>query len=642
MPSERWTGGTVPLASLRAVFSGDPSRPRLLLTVAVALGLWLFAFRLFSTAPLRDSGILVYRIDANEIVAYPRSDAAMDYLNGMAILSGDGWVNWRSTNRWSVYRPGWGAFLGGLALVTGGEPEAMQRILTFLLAATAPAFMLLILYLYAGGRDLLLALLATILWLFKPFFGWSLQRTMMSEGPTILLSLVFCLLAIRFGGRLGGWSWRHGLLLGLVGGALSLVREQSRFGVLAVIVLLAVASAGKLRRRLPFFVTLVCGLLILLGPLYLKTSIHLRLPYAGTSYVSLYNTLEYTRVGRQVGGTGFPAGAPLAEREATKLLQQRVRRGLVAGLSRPAEMLRDGFLHFSRTIHGSVATLAGFQLPPPKKRRPVGGRLLVLYSLTALGLFFAWRRAGPVALTPLVFAAGYVLPTVPFWFYSNRLGVPVTWVGLVYVAGALLLFDPRRAGAVREHGPAPGETRADTSAVWPGRRFFVLVGAWLVLATAVLLWMDFRPLPEVDVERLFADARSRAVLERSGIAGGPGLIEEADRLLNQDRESDHLLAGVAVFPMTIEPGDAPLLQPFSKDRLPPGEEGYDLFYLVSPWKRGGKFGISRVLLGGGGAAGIRPGDEVIIVRAADSVDTVGKNLVVRLEAAAALPTRWAD
>ncbi len=630
------TGAAALLAGLRAAYSGRWTRAGLWITAVVALGLWLFAFRLFSTVPLPDGNILVYRIDTNEIAAYPRSDAAMDYLNGMAILSGDGWVNWRSTNRWSVYRPGWGAFLGGLALVTGGEPEAMQTILTFLLAATAPAFMLLMLYLYAGRHGLLLALLVTILWLFKPFFGWSLQRTMMSEGPAMLLSILFCLLAVRFGGRLGGWSWRHGLLLGLVAGALSLVRGQSRFGVLAVIVLLAVASAGKLRRRLPFFTCLACGLLILVGPLYLKTSIHLRLPYAGTSYVALYNTLEYTPTGRQVGGTGFPAGVALSEREATKLLQQRVRQGLRAGLNRRGEMLRDGFLHFSRTIHGSVAKLAGLQLPPPKKQKPVAGKLLVLYSLAGLGLFFAWRRSGAIALAPGVFAAGYFLPTVPFWFYSNRLGVPIAWVGLVYVAGALLLLDPRRVGT------EGAERSTDSDGLWPGRRFFVLVGAWLALATAVLLWMDFRPLPEVDVERLFADARSRAVLERAGLAVDSAVLDEANRLLNKGGESARLLAGVAVFPMTVDPGDQPVLQPFSKRKLPPGDEAYDLFYLVSPWKRGGSFEIARVRLSGGGAAGIRPGDEVLVVRAADSVDTVGKNLVVQLDAAGVLPTRWAE
>ncbi|MFQ5350235.1 MAG: hypothetical protein ACE5EG_07330, partial [Thermoanaerobaculia bacterium] len=150
MSSDERTGVRALVAALRDASSGRRSRAGLLLTAVVALGLWLFAYRLFSTAPLPDGKILIFRIDANEIAAYPRSDAAMDYLNGMAILSGDGWVNWRVTNRWSVYRPGWGAFLGGLALLTGGEPATMQGILTFLLGATAPAFLFLLLYLYAG------------------------------------------------------------------------------------------------------------------------------------------------------------------------------------------------------------------------------------------------------------------------------------------------------------------------------------------------------------------------------------------------------------------------------------------------------------------------------------------------------------
>jgi hypothetical protein len=153
--------------------------------------------------------------------------------------------------------------------------------------------------------------------------------------------------------------------------------------------------------------------------------------------------------------------------------------------------------------------------------------------------------------------------------------------------------------------------------------------------------MDFRPLAKVDVERLFADDRSRQTLTRAGVRVGSGLIEEAELLLNRDRDSQHLLAGIAVFPMTVEPGDAPVLQPFSKERLPAEDESYGLFYLVSPWKRGGTLRISRVRLAGGDATGIRPGDEVLVVRSADSVDIVGKNRVVRLDADAVLPTRWA-
>jgi hypothetical protein len=435
----------------------DAGGRRLLLTVAAGLGLWLFAFAVFSAAQLPDKGVLVYRIDANEVVAYPRSDAAMDYLNGMALLSGDGWVNWREGNRWSVYRPGWGALLGPLALMTGGDPETMQGILTFLLAATAPAFMLLMLNLYAGGRGLLLAILASVLWLLNPYFGWSLHRTMMSEGPAMLLSVVFCLLAIRFGGRLAGWTWRQGLLLGLAGGALSLVREQGRFGVLAVIALLVLASVGRLRRRLPLFAGWLCGMLIVVGPIYLKTAIHLRMPYAGMPFVALYNVLEYTQVGRQAGGTGFAEGAVLTEREATRVLQQRARKGLAIALSRSPEMARDGFLNLSRFMHGAAGSITGLSLPPPKKKLPMAGKLVVLYSLTALGLFFGWRRAGPVALAPLVFAVGYILPMMPFWFYSNRLGVPVSWVGLVYVAGALL-------GSGSSFWPAVGWS-------WPPRFF---------------------------------------------------------------------------------------------------------------------------------------------------------------------------
>jgi hypothetical protein len=344
-----------------------------------------------------------------------------------------------------------------LALITGAEPAAMQGILSFLLAATAPAFFLLMLHLYPGARALIVAVLATVPWVLQPFFGWQLQRTMMSEGPTVLLALLFCLLALRFGGRLGEWGWRQGAALGVVGGALSLVRGQSCFGALLVVLLLVALSYGAWRRRLPLFVGLACGLLIVVGPIYLKTSVHLRMPYGGTSYTALYNTLEYTPVGRQLGGTRLPAEEPLSEREATRRLQQWVGQGIEAVFDNPATILREGFLHFSRTIYASVGTLFDFHLPPPKKRQPVAGRLLTLYALAGVGLFFAWRRAGPVALAPLVFAVGYFAPTVPFAFYSNRLSMPLSWVGWICVAGAavvILQLGGRGAGAYRR-GKAP-------------------------------------------------------------------------------------------------------------------------------------------------------------------------------------------
>ena len=63
------------------------ARTRPPLVAVVALGLWVFAWIVYSRAPLPERGILVFRVDANEIVAYPRSDAAMDYLNGMALAS---------------------------------------------------------------------------------------------------------------------------------------------------------------------------------------------------------------------------------------------------------------------------------------------------------------------------------------------------------------------------------------------------------------------------------------------------------------------------------------------------------------------------------------------------------------------------
>ena len=47
-------------------------------------------------------------------------------------------------------------------------------------------------------------------------------------------------------------------------------------------------------------------------------------------------------------------------------------------------------------------------------------------------------------------------------------------------------------------------------------------------------------------------------------------------------------------------------------------------------------------LRGGLTAGIRPGEEVVVVRERDSVDSIGELNVVGVRAAAVLPTRWAD
>lgn len=407
-----------------------------------------------------------------------------------------------------------------------------------------------------------------------------------------------------------------------------------------MLALLALASWGTLRRRLPFFVSAACGILVLVGPLYLKTSVHLRMPYAGTSYFALSSALDRTDIGRSLGGRRLPEGVELSEREATGLLRERFRRGLLIGLGQPGRMAWDGFLQYSRFIHGAAGTAARRRIPPEPDAQPAYSRLFVLYSLTMVGLYCAWRRVGPAALAPLVFAAGYILPTVPLWFYSARSGVPVSWVSLVYLAGALLLFGDARAA-----GGKGAERKADASLavepVWPGRRFFILAAGWLALATAVLLWMDFKPPARVDAGKLFADGRSRQVLADAGVAAGADLIEEAHRLLNHDEAGARLLAGVAVLPMTIRPGDRPVPLSFGRRKLFAAERSYDAFYLVSPWKRGGGFRISHVGLRGGATAGIRAGDEVIVVREPDTADSPGGPGVVRERGAAVLPTRWA-
>ncbi len=160
--------------------------------------LWVFALQHMTRAP--DRWGREYRIDRKEAVAYPYSDAFVDYLNAIAIVSGDGWVHWRRTNRWSAYRPGWAAFLAGLATVYGRDPEAMQRLITVLLAGVTPAFFLLITSLFPSPRSPPIAAAAAVLFTVNaPHVSWWFQNTMMTEGPTLLLSLLFCSLALRLG-----------------------------------------------------------------------------------------------------------------------------------------------------------------------------------------------------------------------------------------------------------------------------------------------------------------------------------------------------------------------------------------------------------------------------------------------------------
>ena len=355
------------------------------------------------------------------------------------------------------------------------------------------------------------------------------------------------------------------------------------------------------------FVAVVCGAVALVGPLYLKTSIHLRMPYAGTSYFALYSVLDYTEIGRSLGGGRLPEGVELSEREATKLLQERVGRGLRIGLSRPWQVAKSGFLEYSRFIHGVAGTAAKRRMPSRPEASPPASWLVVLYSLTAIGLYFAWRRVGPVALVPLVFAAGYILPMVPMWFYRARFGAPISWVSLVYVAGAVLLFGGADVVARRHAGEV--ESKADDA--------------------------------DVALIEKVADNRSRAVLAGAGVSAGAEMVEEAGRLLNRDEPSERLLVGVVAFPMTVRPGDEPLPLIFGRGSLLPGDETLGAFHLVSPWKRGGSFRISHVALGGGLTDGIRPGEQVLVVRERDSVDSIGELGVVGVRAAAVLPTRWA-
>jgi len=134
-----------------------------------------------------------------------------------------------------------------------------------------------------------------------------------------------------------------------------------------------------------------------------------------------------------------------------------------------------------------------------------------------------------------------------------------------------------------------------------------------------------------------AQRRAAVILE---VLAGIRTAQEAAGLLNRDQPSERLLVGVVAFPMTVRPGDEPVPLIFGRGSLPPGRETYGAFHLVSPWKRGGDFRVSSVALGGGLTDGIRPGEEVLVVRQPGSADIPGELGVIGVRAAAVLPTRW--
>src|SRR6185436_6376576 len=142
----------------------------------------------------------------------------------------------------------------------------------------------------------------TVVFIFTPLEGsWWLLHVMTTEGPTMLLSLAFCGLAIQTE-RLGVSRPFLPFAAGLVGGAGCLVKDQTRFALVSVIALLLISRRHAWSVRLQIVGAIALASTALLAPLYLRTSIKLGEPYLGTPTPSLRGVLGWTRAGLATGG----------------------------------------------------------------------------------------------------------------------------------------------------------------------------------------------------------------------------------------------------------------------------------------------------------------------------------------------------
>lgn len=340
-------------------------------------------------------------------------------------------MNWRDTNRWSVYKPGWGAALEVTALLTGRDTARMQQLITWVLSLAAPAFFCLLLVLFPGPRSVPVAALATVFFTLNPAErSWWFQRHMVTEGPSLLLALLFSVLALRVGRGAFVADWRC-FALGLVGGMAALVRGQARYAVAAAIVVMVISRIRRPRLAARFLVMFACGFLVIVGPLYLKTSYHLKSLYTGTSYFALVTILDWTESGRAVGGSALAEEDRAPEQRAMRAMSRRAFEALELNLSSPGRVLQRGLRMLRQVLFAAPAKIFG--------TRPARMPFFPLVSVAFLtGVFLAGRRHGLDALVPLAYTMGYLLPNLAYSFFRLRFAVPVGWVGLAFAAGAII------------------------------------------------------------------------------------------------------------------------------------------------------------------------------------------------------------
>ena len=622
-----------------------------LLWIGALLGLWVLSAIVFT----RYTHKTVFRADMTGVVAYPNSDAGSSFMNAMAILSGDGWVEWRNPfARWTVYKPGWCLILAALAEACDRVPARMQRVITISLAFAGPALFLLLMSWVRGRAGFFVGLAAALVFVFYPQGpSWWFQNTMMTEGPTLLLSIALCGLGMAFCGR-RDWDWREGFCWGALAAGLGMIRSQGRLAFAVVFALVFLASLRDFRRRLPFLTLTLVGYLFIAGPYCLKTSVHLGHPFFGTSHGDLVAVVHYSKVGARFGGEQL--GPELKDDEFGRIraFGKRANQAALYNLKTNPDLFRLGGRWINEYLFSGLSKFLHARVGDPRFFVPV-------WLLAFLGSLYLLLRRGVTALLPWGFLVGYFSPHFVFSYYElspqnedPRFGAPVSWIGLAYFAtGAFaffrLLCSRRERGFVRRRlrrsrlmaslaslwplRRASAGPSCFRKARWPGRLAIAAMLVWAPLSAAALLAYDKRPYAPIDAARLLRNPKTQAALGGAHMDAQPSeFVRKVNNALAGKPDAD-VWVGVGFLPAAVHPTDPPFYSPHLSRGVSQQSRVFTVLPLARPWKLGG-FRFTSALFWGTMPEGFRNGDEVVVVTTWNQIDNQNEQVVI--------PTKWAD
>lgn len=618
----------------------------------IVLLLWFISYQVFQEST-EGPWYRNFRIDRGDAIAYPNSDPIHEFRSALGILSGDGWAYQRGGfDRWMVYKPGWAAALALLAFFCDRDLAHMQSTLSVILAGVGPAFYFVTRTLLRGPQARFAAFLATLLFVMYPLGrSWWFQSTMMTEGPTLLLALLFCGFAVFACGR-RRWLWSHGFVLGLLAGAACLVRSQSRYAVAGALMIVFLASLRSFRMRIPFLTLLLVGFMCVAGPFYMKTSYHLGAPYMGASETSIYAVLHATKPGQAAGGGRVAPGEATSSADTVRILSKRAKNAALSNLAEPGRIVREATTHTHSYLFSGPAKFLHCDVSNPMFSS-------VAWLLLTLGIVVALGLRGVVAMVPIAFALCYLAPLYAFSWYNERYGIPISWLATPYLGCSMFaILEPDRAYAclrdafhavrrpsrsIRALKYALGSLllrRRRTSQRprmrWPHPIILSALVMWIAGSTVFWIWQDLRPLRQVDVATLLADSRTLTALTQAGLDVDDSLQGQIETAFEIDDPNGRISVGFVYMPHVVHPNDRPLNVSLWDERqievLIPRSETYTVFYFVSPWKIGGTWRESRYSVRGRLYEGFRHGDQVAIIHSEDP----GEFYVE-----AVLPTRWA-